>query len=78
MCAVFGVLLFSGVVITVPVNAQTGTDENYNDFLKDSFRLLPDPKGAFVSSDNFMVRCADAVRYLNDTKYIELALRPDD
>ena len=78
MCAVFGVLLFSGAVITVPVNAQTDTGENYNDLLKDSFRLLPDPKGAFVSSDNFMVRYADAVRYLNDTKYIELALRPDD
>ena len=69
---------FQGLSLTIPVNAQTDTGENYNDLLKDSFRLLPDPKGAFVSSDNFMVRYADAVRYLNDTKYIELALRPDD
>lgn len=66
-------LLLSGAVIMAPAHAQTDTEDIFNVLLKDSRSLLPDPKGAFISTDIFIERYASTIKRVNQYESITIS-----
>jgi hypothetical protein len=63
-------LLLAATKISLPVYAQSGSNEIFNELLKDSNSHLIESKGHFLSGDNFKIHYAKAINYVNDMKSI--------
>lgn len=63
-------LLLAATKVSLPVYAQSDSNEILNELLKDSSSHLMESEGHSLSGDNFKIHYAKAINYVNDMKSI--------